>query len=154
MVRRRTERGTLNSHQELYMNPSLVRRGVVAMVAFSVAGLVVACGGEDKRVKELNQGISRDSVMTVIGVNPKNATGPDSFPNVYTREKYLIDGKNYEVLYFSPENRKFVPGDSVQLRTLTPIVLVDNLLAGKGWPAWDSIAAAHKIVVAPPLKKS
>src|SRR5262245_15901712 len=133
MVRRRTERGTLNSHQELCMNPSLVRRGVVAMVAFSVAGLVVACGGEDRRVKQLNQGISRDSVMTVIGVNPKNAAGPDSFPNVYTREKYLIDGKNYEVLYFSPENRKFVPGDSVQLRTLTPIVLVDNLLAGKGW---------------------
>ena len=135
------------------MNPSLVRRGLVGIVALSVAGLLVACSGDDKRVKQLSQGITRDSALTVIAKDVKNATGPDSFPNVYTREKYLIDGKNYEVLYFTPENQKFVPGDSVQLRKLTPIVFVDNLLAGKGWPAWDSIAAAHKIVVAPPLKK-
>jgi len=152
MVRRRTSGGK-DSHQELCMNPSLVRRGAVAVVALSVAGLLVACGGEDKRVKQLSQGITRDSAMTVIGINPKNAKGPDSLPNVYTTEKYLIEGKNYQVLYFTPENQKFAPGDSVQLRKLTPIVFVDNLLVGKGWTVWDSIAAAHKIVVAPPLKK-
>ena len=134
------------------MNPSLVRRGAVAVVALSVAGVLVACG-EDKRVKQLSTGITRDSAISVIAKDVKNSAGPDSFPNVYTREKYLIDGKNYEVLYFSPENRKFVPGDSVKLRTLTPIVFVDNMLVGKGWSAWDSVAAAHKIVVAPPLKK-
>ena len=134
------------------MNPSLVRRGAVAVVALSVAGLLVACG-EDKRVKQLNQGITIDSAKTVIGMNPKNAKGPDSLPNVYTTERYVIEGKNYQVLYFTPENQKFAPGDSVQLRKLTPIVFVDNVLVGKGWQAWDSIAAAHKIVVAPPLKK-
>jgi hypothetical protein len=150
-LRHRASGGT-DSHQELCMNPNFVKRRALAVVALSVAGLLVACG-EDKRVKNLNAGITIDSAMAVIGKDAKGSVARDSFPNVYTRERYLIEGKNYEVLYFTPENQKFTPGDSVQLRKLTPIVFIDNTLIGKGWPAWDSIAAAHKIVVAPPLKK-
>ena len=55
-----------------------------------------------------------------------------------------MNGKNYEVLYFAPNNQKF-PKDSVAWKMLTPLVFVDNKLVGKGWPAWDSISTSLHI---------
>ncbi|HEY9229170.1 MAG TPA: hypothetical protein VIP11_21140 [Gemmatimonadaceae bacterium] len=122
-----------------------VSRRTLALVSIGTATLMAACG-EDKRVKELSAGITRDSAVTVLAQDIKGASGPDAFPNVYKRDAYLIDGKDYEVLYFSAENKKFMK-DSVQYSELTPIVFVNNILYGKGWQVWDSIAAAHKIPV-------
>jgi hypothetical protein len=130
------------------------------------AALIGAC--EDKRVKALDTGISRDSAMNVIkqdakpapaapaGAAPAGVT-PDSFPNVYWRERYLVAGKNYEVLYFTPDNTKLViphnggmpAADSIPYKKLTPIVFVDNKLVGRGWSYWDSVSTSLKI----PLKK-
>ena len=71
--------------------------------------------------------------------------GSDSFPNVYMRDRYLIEGKNFEVLYFAPNNEK-QGKDSVPWRKLTPIVFLNNKLVAKGWPAWDSITKTNKIL--------
>jgi hypothetical protein len=104
---------------------------------------------EDKRVKEVDSGISRDSLVSVIAHDlPANAKA-DSFPNVYIRERYLMGGKNYEVLYFTPNNEKAQAGKDTAWGKLTPIVLMNNLTLGKGWKFWDSISTANKI----PLKK-
>ena len=35
--------------------------------------------------------------------------------------------------------------DTVAWKKLTPLVLVENKLVAKGWPAWDSIATANHI---------
>jgi hypothetical protein len=121
----------------------LVRRRVITLATLATAVAVIGCG-EDKRVKELNVGITRDSAVSIIAQNYRGAS--DSFPNVYTREKYLIDAKNYEILYFTPNNEK-AGKDSVPYSKLTPLVFVDNILVAKGWPALDSIGAAHKIPV-------
>ena len=48
--------------------------------------------------------------------------------------------------YFTPDNKKSGK-DSVAYKKLTPLVFVENKFVAKGWPAWDSIAAAHKIPV-------
>jgi hypothetical protein len=120
-----------------------VRRRASVLVGLGTLAALVACG-EDKRTKELSQGITRDSAMSVIAQEIKGG-GSDSFPNVYARDRYLIAGKNYEVLYFSPENQK-LGKDSVPWRQLTPIVFVDNKLVVKGWPSWDSITKANKMV--------
>jgi hypothetical protein len=140
-----------------------VRRRVLLASGIAAAALVGAC--EDKRVKELDTGISRDSALKVITQNAKPASTapappgvtPDSIPNVYWRERFLIAGKNYEILYFTPDNTKMplprngglMSADSIPYRKLTPIVFVDNRLIGRGWSFWDSVSTAIKV----PLKK-
>ena len=127
------------------MRPFVVRERVLCVVGIGAALLLVAC--EDKRVSQLDTGITRDSAVTVLAQDIKGG-GSDSLPNVYTRDQYLIDGKGYEVLYFTPDNKKATK-DTVPFGKLTPIVFVDNKLVAKGWTAWDSISKAKNI----PLKK-
>ncbi len=143
------------------MNPYSVRRRAFLAAGLGAAVLTAAC--EDKRVKALDSGISRDSAMNVIKQDAKAAptapsgATPDSFPNVYWRDRFLVAGKNYEVLYFTPDNTKMpmphngglLPADSIPYHKLTPIVFVDNRLIGRGWPFWDSVSTVLKV----PLKK-
>jgi hypothetical protein len=129
------------------MNQSSVSRRALVPLALSIATLTVAC--EDKRVKEIDTGISRDSAVSIIAHDlPANAKS-DSFPNVYIRERFLMGGKNYEVMYFTPNNDKAVAGKDTAWAKLTPIVLINNRVSGRGWTYWDSVATANKI----PLKK-
>jgi hypothetical protein len=123
------------------MNHFSVRRRITLLTALTGAVTLVAC--EDKRVKQLESGITRDSAVSVIS-HDLRGSGPDSFPNTYTRERFLIGGKNYEILYFTPNNEK-AGKDSIPWKKLTPLVFVENRLVGKGWPTWDSIAAANNI---------
>ena len=119
------------------------------LVPCALAGAVVLAACEDKRVKAVDTGITRDSAISLIAHDlPANAKS-DSLPNVYIRERYLIGGKNYEVLFFTPRNDKAQPGKDTLWGKLTPIVLVDNKTVGTGWKVWDSISTANKI----PLKK-
>ena len=124
-----------------------VSRRMLVPCALVSAAVLGAC--EDKRVQAVDSGISRDSLVSVIAHDlPANAKS-DSFPNVYIRERYLMGGKNYEVLYFTPNNEKAQAGKDTAWGKLTPIVLMNNLTLGKGWKLWDSISTANKI----PLKK-
>jgi len=127
------------------MNHPSVRRSALTVVALSAAMLSAACG-PDKRVQALNNGITRDSVLSVISHDLKPGAPPDSFPNVYKRSRYLINGRNYEVLYFTPNDEK-QGKDSVATKKLTPLVLVENKLVGKGWDVWDSVSKANKIPI-------
>src|SRR5258708_35522450 len=109
---------------------SFVRGRRNALVALGGVMLLGAC--TDKRVKAVDTGITRDSLLTVIG---KEAPGVDSLPNVYARERYLIDGKNYEIMYFSPTGRhQFVGGqkDTIPRKDLTPIAMIDRRVVGTG----------------------
>lgn len=136
------------------MNHLSVRRRTITLAALSAASLLVAC--EDKRVKQLDTGITKDSAMSVIAKDLPPGSGPDAYPNVYTRGQFLINGKTIEVLYFTPDNKKepdknYQRGskDTIPLRELTPIVFVENRMVGKGWDFWDSVATANKIQVPP-----
>lgn len=123
------------------MNTCIVRRSTLA--AGALAGLVLLAGCQDKRVKEMQTGITRDSVMSMTA---QGTVGSDSMPSIYKRDTYLIDGKTLEVLYFDSQNRK-IGKDTVPLAKLTPLVMWNGNLVGKGWAAWDSIAASHKIPI-------
>lgn len=129
------------------MTHSSVSRRI--LVPCALAGAVVSAACTDKRVQAVDTGITRDSAISIISHDlPANAKS-DSLPNVYIRERYLMGGKNYEVLYFTPRNEKAQAGKDTAWGKLTPIVLVDNRTVGTGWKVWDSIATANKI----PLKK-
>lgn len=110
-------------------------------------GLLSASGCEDSRVRAVDTGITRDSVLTIVGAGSR--AGLDSFPNIYTRERYLIGGQNYEILFFLPTGEKLAPTsrDTVPWRKLAPIVMVENRVAGKGWRYLDSLSIANNIPV-------
>ena len=128
------------------MNHVSVRRSALTLAVMSAAIVSTAC--EDKRVKQLHEGMPIDSAVSKISEDAKPGSGAGTAQNVYTRSRYLINGKNYEVVFFTPDNEK--PGkDSVEWKKLTPIVFVDNRMVGKGWQYWDSLSAANKI----PLQK-
>ena len=115
-----------------------------AFTLVAISGAVLLAGCKDKRVEAVNSGITRDSLITVIG---KGSRGADSMPNVYRTDRYLIDSKTYEVFYFSGTSKHlFGPvKDTIPWKDLTPIVMVDRVVLGKDWDYLDSISLAHKI---------
>ena len=128
------------------MKSWIVRRSSLALALVLASTALVAC--QDKRVKELDTGIGRDSVLSILtSGSQKSAT--DTMPNIYKRQRFLMGGKEYEVLYFTAKN--FTPGkDSIPLKETTPVILVDNKLIGRGWAFWDSVSTANKL---PPQKR-
>jgi hypothetical protein len=126
------------------MSHPFVRRNSLILAAITAATLLTAC--EDKRVKQLDTGITRDSALSVMSHDLKPGSGPDSLPNVYRRARYLVNGKNLEVLFFTSNDEK-VGKDSVPTRKLTPIVFLENKLIGRGWDFLDSLSKADKIDV-------
>ena len=126
---------------------NFVGRRTLALAALGSMALLGAC--QDKRIKAVDTGISKAELLNVIG---KDAPGVDSLPNVYQRERYLLDGKNFEILFFSPTGKHVFVGvqkDTIAWKKLTPIAMIDNKVMGKGWDYLDSLYTAHKI----PVKK-
>ena len=125
---------------------SFVGRKALVLASLSGAVLLGAC--KDKRIEKVDAGITRDSLLTVIG---KGSPGVDSIPNVYRTERYLIDGKNYEIFFFSGSGKHLFGAikDTLPWKELTPIAMVDRVVVGKDWPFLDSLYAAHKIPVHP-----
>jgi len=123
---------------------SFVGRRSLVLLALSGAAFLGGC--KDKRVKAVDAGITRDSLLTVIGAGSR---GSDSLPNVYRSDRYLIDGKTYEIFYFSGTSKHLYGDikDTLPWKELTPIVMVDRVVVGKDWPYLDSISAAHKIPI-------
>lgn len=121
---------------------SFVGKRYLLLAAVSSATLLGAC--KDKRIKAVDAGITRDSLLTVIG---KGSRGNDSMPNVYRTDRYLIDGKNYEVFYFSGTSQHLLGPvkDTLPWKELTPIVMVDRRVMGTDWAYLDSLSTAHKI---------
>jgi hypothetical protein len=130
---------------DVHVKSYFVRQRAGFVAGAGLLGLLAAC--DDKRMSQLDTGITRDSAVTVLAQKIKGA-GSDAEPNVYTKERYLIEGKTYEILYFTPNNEKLGTGkDTLPWKTLTPLVFVENKLLAKGWPAWDSIATANHIAL-------
>lgn len=131
---------------ETGMHHFSVRRRAVVVAGLACTAILAGC--EDKRLTKLHAGMTKDSVLTVLAQNLRAGSGPDSLPNVYLAEQYVLDGKNYTVWYYTPNNEKAAK-DTVPFKKLTPLVLVNYRLAGTGWGLWDSVSRANKI----PLKQ-
>jgi hypothetical protein len=127
------------------MNSFVVRK---ALSFAALSGLVVLGACKDKRIKAVETGMTRDSLLTVIGTG---SAGMDSMPNVYRSERYLIDGKNYEIFFFSGSGKHLYgpQKDTLPWKELTPIAMVDRVVVGKDWPFVDSLYTAHKIPLHP-----
>ena len=103
-------------------------------VGLALAGALAACSsGGDARFEQLSVGITKDSVLKLMGAQAPTRTDP-----------FLTDGKFIEVMYFAPAGTT----DSLPDREMSPLVTVDGKLVGWGWETLDSVAAATRIPVA------
>lgn len=119
------------------MTVSTFRHTPRPLAALVAALLLSGCGaGEDPRVTNLAQGISKDSAMAVMG-GP-----PGDLPEVYLKSGRLI-----ETYMFRRETAPMGSLASLTRENLTPVVLLDGTLSGWGWDHWDSVAAANQITV-------
>jgi hypothetical protein len=109
--------------------------------------LVLAAACSDARVKKLDEGITRDSVLAILR-DGAPAVGADSLPHVYEDAAYLVNGHKYEVFYYT-KGDEVAGADSLPAKKLTPIVLVDGAVGGWGWQYWDSVATSIKLPVKP-----
>jgi hypothetical protein len=107
---------------------------VAGVVAFGV--LVSGCERPDPRLKSLSVGITKDSVLKIMGAEKPRRLDP-----------YLIAGQYIEAMYY-PKPGASSP-EATQDRKMTPLIIVDNTLKGWGWTFWDSVASAHHIEVTP-----
>ena len=112
--------------------------------AIAVGVVVILSACDDKRIRELDVGISKDSVIKVIG---QGAPAGDSIPNIYRHNGYFVDGKMFDVYLFDAQNRKAWLDPMVTDKELTPVVVVDGKLEGTGWGYMDEVSKKYGIVI-------
>ena len=124
---------------------SLIRLAVPLFLLAIVAG----CSG-DARLKTLEAGIPKDSVVKLMGVDSPQRVDPYLTGAMPPRDRdgqgqeQPTGGHYIEAMYYRQPGKT----DSVADRKLSPVVVIDGKLAGWGWKSWDSIAGANKIAVA------
>jgi hypothetical protein len=107
---------------------------VFALALVSTA--TVSCNGSDAgsaRLRRVETGAARDSVLALLGRGPMSASGNDTLQlvNGYRSARYFINARSLEVLYVRDE-----PGavnEPLSQAKETPIVLLDGTVVGKGW---------------------
>ncbi len=119
-----------------------VRARRLALPAMLVLAFA-AC--EDKRIRELTAGISKDSTLKILA-DGVPAVG-DTIQNVYRHNQYLVAGKFFDIYLFDRNNRKLWGDPLVEDKELTPIVVVNDTLDGWGWDHMDEVTYKYKIQV-------
>jgi hypothetical protein len=133
------------------MRPAFVRtrRASALLAATATLTLLAACGADDVGAAKLNalkHGSPRSEVLTVLGTGSTKPFQPtDSLRIVsgYRVARYLSDGLTHEIIWY-----REIAGtteDSITRTTDTPVVIVNDTLAGWGWGFYDKYAAQHKI---------
>lgn len=97
---------------------------------------LAACGSDEAasaRIKNIEPGMTREQVFAEMGTGPLTADGADSVRvvNGFRHARYLVDGKQYEVIYARDEAGKV--SELLQSSRETPVVLEGDKVLGKGW---------------------
>ena len=110
-------------------------RQATRFATIALTGLVLAaCRRDDPRLDQLTLGMSKDSTLNTLGI------GTPERP-----EAYLVSGQMIEAVILRREGADG-PLDSLSTEQYTPVVIVNNKLAGWGWKYWDSVKVANNIV--------
>ena len=116
----------------------------VASISLATGVLVLLSACEDRRVRQLEVGMSKDSVVKLVGVGaPKG----DTLPNVYRHNQYFVDSKLFDIYLFDEKNRKAWLDPEVTDNELIPLVLVDGKLVGTGWGYMDEVTNKYRIQI-------
>ena len=117
-------------------SPIAMRSYIVRAVPLVLLATLAACGSDEAasaRIKNVEPGMSRDQVFAEMGTGPLTAEGADSVRvvNGFRRARYLVDGKQYEVIYARDEAGKV--SELLKSSLETPVVLEGDKVLGKGW---------------------
>ena len=123
------------------MNSSPRRR--LHGILLSSLGLLALSACQDKRIRELDVGISKDSAIAILadGVVPN----VDTIQNVYRHNRYFVQGKEFDIYLFDPQNRKLWNDPEVTDKELTPVVVIDGKVDGWGWGHMDDVTSKYSI---------
>jgi hypothetical protein len=129
-----------------------VVRSSVSLLALSAACSDYSEVGEDL-LKPINAGVSRDSLLKVVGSGPLTGRYADtlSLDHGFRLSKYLVNGQYYEVLYY-----REAAGDvaePVRQNTETPIIMKDGKVLGWGWKFYVE-EGINEIGLPTPLKEA
>ncbi len=105
------------------------RRNLAPTLLAAGALLVVGCG--DSRLDKMSLGISKDSVLSIMG-------RPERF------DGYFANGQSIYAYYFAPPG---VDSGLTPERKLTPVILIEGKVAAWGWDEWEVIAGKNDIVL-------
>ncbi len=104
--------------------------GVLALL------LVAGCGDRGPGVEVLRDfetGAPRDEVVAALPEGPLSTSPHPGWSAVkgYRSDAFLVDGRSWEVLYFTDGG--FTPADSLDGSRQTPVVFENDALHGWGW---------------------
>ncbi|MCA0377013.1 MAG: hypothetical protein LCH84_15285 [Gemmatimonadetes bacterium] len=122
---------------------SYVVRAVPLLLAATLAASLTACGADEAasaRLKNVEPGMTREALLAEMGTGPLIGEGADSarVVNGFRRMRYLVDGKQYEVIYARDDAGKVSEALSATLET--PVVLDGDKVVGKGWAYYTKTA--------------
>jgi hypothetical protein len=124
-----------------------MRSYFVRAVPFALLVVLAACSGEagSSHLKGLEKGMGRAEAVASMGTGPLSSTFSDSarLVNGFRHMRYLIDGKQFEIIYARDE-----PGDVKELVSKeleTPVVLMDDKVLGWGWRFYGEAMKEYKL---------
>jgi hypothetical protein len=125
------------------MNKQANFRRVAAMLL--LAGVLGCDDGSDQRTERLTPGMARAEALAVLQSGANSAPGADPLANIWQAARYLVDGREIEVIWYSRNNERRVAADTVPEGKVFPVTLVDGKVVGAGRAVYDSIAAQFKL---------
>ena len=108
------------------------------VLAIGAGVVLVGCERADPRLENLHAGMPKDSVVAVMEGGPSRT------------DPYLYQGQYIEAMLYPRQGKTDTAGTTD--RKMAPVIVINGILAGWGWPYWDSVAAANKIELSPEQK--
>ena len=130
-----------------------------ALVSAALVLAAVACGtGESdavgsNKLDPIEEGMPKDSVLPIIGTGPLTpikAADVLRLVNGYRTQVYLVNGVNYQVIYYREALGSLE--DSISRAVETPILLKNDTVMGWGWGFYEEQSA--KLNLPNPLNQS
>lgn len=128
------------------MSSFVVRTRALVSVALVLA--VIACGGGESdavgasKLDAIDEGMPKDSVLPIIGTGPLTPIkAPDvlRLVNGFRTQIYLVNGVNYQVIYYREALGSLE--DSISRAVETPILLKNDTVMGWGWNYYEKASA-------------
>jgi hypothetical protein len=118
-----------------------------ALLSVALVLIAVACAGESdavgaSKLDAVEEGMPKDSVLPIIGTGPLTPIkAPDvlRLVNGYRTQIYLVNGVNYQVIYYREALGSLE--DSISRAVETPILLKNDTVMGWGWNYYEEKSA-------------
>ena len=124
---------------------------VLRYAACAAFTILVACSGSDSRTEQIQPGLSRDSALAILAEPMGKGSAPasdsvsttDSLKNVWRKTQYLVNGKNIEILWYSPGNERWRATDTIPAGRVIPVVLIDGKVVGVGRTTYEQMVTQY-----------